>query len=545
MAISKSYKKAGFDNLTISDISVETPNNIVNGDFSTNIAMISAKDLKMTPHNIAELLVGNFDTQNTYIDKIEIAGPGFINFFLSREYLFVGLNKILELGKNYGKLDIGAGKKVMVEFVSANPTGPLHMGNARGGALGDLIAAVLEKAGYEVVREFLINDEGNQIEKFGISLEARYLQHFLGEDKISFPEDGYMGKDITEQAKEYAKTYGDSLLNQPGEVRRSKLSDYALKNNIDNTRKALKAYGIEFDSWFSEKELFETEELNDTIKYLDEKGYTYEEQGAKWFKTTMFGSEKDDVLVRNNGITTYFATDIAYHRNKFQIRNFDRVINLLGADHHGHVSRMYSACEALGVGKDKLEIVVFQLVRLMRNGKTARMSKRTGKAISLEDLIEEVGRDAVRFFFNMKASGSHLDFDLDLAVKQSNDNPVFYIQYAHARICSILRKIKEECVEIEDKVDLSLLSTVIENKLIDKLLDYPEEIRICTNTLEPSRLTRYAIDIASLFHSFYNAYRVIGEEAQLFTSRVKLIEAVKIVLGNVLELMKISAPERM
>jgi arginyl-tRNA synthetase len=543
--VAKAFKDSEYYDQSIKDINIEIPNEKANGDFSSNIALVMAKKARTAPLRIAGDIAGRINTEGTFIKNIVIAGSGFINFFLSDGYLYKGLKDILKYGSDYGRLDIGNGRKVMVEFVSANPTGPLHMGNARGGALGDLIASVLEKAGYDVTREFFINDSGNQVGLFGKSLEARYIQYLEGEDAAAFPEDGYMGDDITAQARSYADTYGSGLLDETQDVRTDALIRYALSQNIGSMKAALGSYGISYDSWFSEQSLITSGELDKTLEYLDEKGFTYISEGAKWFRTTMFGGDKDDVLVRNNGMTTYFASDIAYHKNKFLDRGFDRVIDLLGADHHGHVGRMYSACEALGVDKNRLKIIVFQLVRLIKDGEVARMSKRTGKAISLEELIEETGRDAVRFFFNMKASGSHLDFDIDLAAKQSNENPVFYVQYAYARICSILRKADEDNVPAEIEPDLSLLCSEEEARLIDRLIDYPEEIRICACTLEPSRLTRYAIDIASLFHSFYNACRVIGEEKQLFSARFKLVEAVKTILGNVLGLMKIAAPERM
>jgi arginyl-tRNA synthetase len=543
--MSKAFKDSEYYDPNINDINIEIPNEKANGDFSSNIAFVLAKKARTAPLKIAGDIAGRINTEGTYIKSIVIAGSGFINFFLSNGYLYEGLKDILKYRSDYGRLDIGEGLKVMVEFVSANPTGPLHMGNARGGALGDLIASVLDKAGYDVTREFFINDSGNQVGLFGKSLEARYIQYLKGKDAAVFPEDGYMGDDITAQARSYADAYGGRLLDETHEKRTDALVQYALSQNIDSMKAALGSYGISYDSWFSEQSLITSGELDKTIKYLDEKGYTYVSEGAKWFRTTMFGCDKDDVLVRNNGMTTYFASDIAYHRNKFLDRGFDKVIDLLGADHHGHVGRMYSACEALGVDKNRLKIIVYQLVRLIKDGEVARMSKRTGKAISLEELIEETGRDAVRFFFNMKASGSHLDFDIDLAAKQSNENPVFYVQYAYARICSIIRKADEDKVSADSDPDLSVLSSEEEVRLIDRLIDYPEEIRICAGTLEPSRLTRYAIEIASLFHSFYNACRVIGEEKQLFSARFMLVEAVKTILGNVLGLMKINAPERM
>lgn len=534
----------------IPEINIEIPREKEHGEFSTNIAMHITKQIKRAPRQTAEIIINNMQLEGTYIEKVECAGPGFINFYLNNHWLFDNLKRIQADRENYGKIELGKGKKVMVEFVSANPTGPLHMGNARGGALGDCIASVLQAAGYDVTKEYYINDAGNQIEKFGISLEARYIQLLKGEDAVQFPEDGYQGEDIIEHMKEYIAQYGDKLLNSDPAERRKALVEYALPKNLERIRTGLESYGVKFDVWFSEQSLFESGELNETLDLLNEKGYTYEEEGAIWFKASEFGAEKDDVLVRNNGLSTYFASDIAYHRNKFVKRGFEWVINLWGADHHGHVARMKGAMKSIGLDPDRLDVVLFQLVRLLRNGEVARMSKRTGKSISLIDLVDEVGRDAVRFFFNTKASGSHLDFDLDLAVKQSNENPVFYVQYAHARICSMLQLLDKDGVKVPDlgsmdKLDLTLLDKKEEIELMKRLAEYPEEIRISAQTLEPSRLTRYVMDVAGLFHSFYNACRVKGEEENLMKARLVLVDSTRIVIKNVLSLLSISAPERM
>lgn len=531
----------------VNDITVESPKEKEHGEFSTNIAMQLAKQVRKAPRQTAEIIMKNMNFDDTYVSRTECAGPGFINFYLKDEWLYDALGLVSKEDSNYGRINIGKGSKVMVEFVSANPTGPLHMGNARGGALGDCIASVLEAAGYDVTREFYVNDAGNQIEKFGISLEARYIQLLKGEDAVRFPEDGYQGEDIKDHVRDYIEQYGDKLLEIGSEDRRRELVEFALPRNIERIRSGLETYGIKYDVWFSEQSLYDSGELRDTLEYLREKGYTVEKEGAEWFKATDFGVEKDEVIVRNNGLPTYFASDIAYHRNKFFKRGFDRVINLLGADHHGHVARMKAAVSAIGVDPDKLDIVLFQLVRLFKNGEVARMSKRTGRAISLTDLLEEVGRDAARFIFNTKASGNHLDFDMDLAVQQSNDNPVFYVQYAHARICSMLKLIEGEgaTVPSPEEVNLKLLETSEEKELIRKLAGYPDEIRISAQTLEPSRLTRYVTDVASLFHSFYNACRVKGEEEDLMKARLLLVDCTRIVIRNVLEILNISAPERM
>ncbi|AGC69488.1 arginine--tRNA ligase ArgS [Thermoclostridium stercorarium subsp. stercorarium DSM 8532] len=545
-AISRAISEGELPEAEIPKIMFERPREEAFGDLSTNLAMQMAKQMKMAPRNLAQVIVKHIKTEGTYIDKVEVAGPGFINFYFNNEWLYRTLRLIDEKREHYGEINIGNGEKVMVEFVSANPTGPLHMGNARGGALGDCIASVLEKAGYNVTREYYINDAGNQIEKFGISLEARYLQQFMGEDSVPFPEDGYHGEDIIDHVKDYIKEHGDNLLDKSPEERRKALVEYALPRNLKRIRDGLTRYRINYDVWFSESSLYEGE-IEETMNILRERGYVVEKDGAVWLSAEKTGLEKDEVLIRQNGYPTYMASDIAYHRNKFVKRGFDRVINLWGADHHGHVARMKAAMEALGISKDRLQIVLFQLVHLYKDGEIVRMSKRTGRAITLDDLLDEVGVDAARFFFNMKTSGSHLDFDMDLAVEQSNNNPVFYVQYAHARICSILRKLNEENIEMlpADRINLALLTQPEELALIKKLAEYPEEIRMAAQTLEPSRLTHYVIDVASHFHRFYNACRVKGEREDLMQARLFLIHCTRIVIKNVLDLLKIEAPEKM
>lgn len=533
---------------SIPEISLEMPREKGFGDFSTNLAMQMAKGAKMSPRRVAEHLIAAMDLTGTDIDKVEMAGPGFINFTLTPLWMQLAMHLILEKGSDYGQLDIGQGKRVNVEFVSANPTGPLHMGNARGGALGDCIAGVLEKAGYEVTKEFYINNAGNQIEKLGLSLEARYLQQLQGEDSLEFPEDAYHGDDISDHAKAYIAVNGTDLLSVPSAERRRILAEYALPINLLRIREGLMRYGIEFDVWFSEKSLYEDGDVAETLSWLQENGFTMEKDGAIWLSGEKTGLEKDEVLIRANGVPTYMAADIAYHRNKLQKRKFDWAIDLWGADHHGHVARMHAGMAPFGIRKDQLEIILFQLVRLYRNGEIAKMSKRTGKAISLDDLLDEVGRDAARFFFNLKTAGSHLDFDLDLAVKQSNENPVFYVQYAHARISNIIRRLREEegiTLLPVDKVDLTLLRAPEEIELMRKLAEYPEEVGIAAKGLEPSRLTRYVMDVAAEFHSFYNACRVKGEVPELLQARLTLVECTRIVIRNVLDLIKIDAPERM
>ena len=527
-------------------IRLEVPKDKEHGDFACNIAMMLAKPLRSNPRAIAEEIVSCIEPDSD-IDKIEVAGAGFINFYLNSSWLYEVLNQVEVHGDDYGRIDIGKGKRVMVEFVSANPTGPMHMGNARGGALGDCLAAVLEHAGYEVTREFYINDAGNQIEKFGNSLNARYIQQLKGEDAIEFPEDGYHGDDITQHAKDFIALHGDKYLECDEMERKSALVDYALEKNITALKEDLEKYRIFYDVWFRESTLHESGAVQNTIDLLTENGYTYKEDGALWLNCEKMGLEKNEVLVRQNGIPTYFAADIAYHTNKLKTRGYDWAINVWGADHHGHVARMKKALDAVGIDGSRLDVVLMQLVRLTRDGEVVRMSKRTGKAITLSDLLEEISVDAARFFFNMRSAGSHLDFDLGLAAEQSNNNPVFYVQYAHARICSILRLMAEEGVSVRpfSEIDASLLKAEEELELLKKLGDLPGEIESAAKSLEPARLTRYVMDLAAVFHTFYTACRVKVEDRALMEARLKLIDCTRIVLKNVLAMLKITAPERM
>ena len=527
-------------------IRLEVPKDKEHGDFACNIAMMLAKPLRSNPRAIAEAIVSCIEPDSD-IDKIEVAGAGFINFYLNSSWLYEVLNQVEVQGDDYGRIDIGKGRRVMVEFVSANPTGPMHMGNARGGALGDCLAAVLEHAGYEVTREFYINDAGNQIEKFGNSLNARYIQQLKGEDAIEFPEDGYHGDDITQHAKDFIALHGDKYLECDETERKSALVDYALEKNITALKEDLEKYRIFYDVWFRESTLHESGAVQNTIDLLTENGYTYKEDGALWLNCEKMGLEKNEVLVRQNGIPTYFAADIAYHTNKLKTRGYDWAINVWGADHHGHVARMKKALDAVGIDGSRLDVVLMQLVRLTRDGEVVRMSKRTGKAITLSDLLEEISVDAARFFFNMRSAGSHLDFDLGLAAEQSNNNPVFYVQYAHARICSILRLMAEESVSVRpfSEIDANLLKAEEEFELLKKLGDLPGEIESAAKSLEPARLTRYVMDLAAVFHTFYTACRVKVEDRALMEARLKLIDCTRIVLKNVLAMLKITAPERM
>ncbi|MBQ2932098.1 MAG: arginine--tRNA ligase [Clostridia bacterium] len=525
---------------------LEVPKDKQHGDFACNIAMLLAKELKMPPRKIAEAIVGEIPACDD-IQKVEVAGAGFINFYLSDNRLYEVIRAIETEGENYGRIDMGKGKKVMVEFVSANPTGPMHMGNARGGALGDCMASVLEYAGYDVCREFYVNDAGNQIEKFGKSLEARYIQELKGEDAIEFPEDGYHGDDIRQHAKAFIEIEGDKYLDESSEDRKKALVGYALEKNVDALKTDLEKYRIVYDVWFRESELHKNGKVMEAIKRLTDAGYTYEEEGAVWLNCEKMGLEKNEVLVRQNGIPTYFAADIAYHINKIETRGFDLVIDVWGADHHGHIARMKAALAAVGIDPDKFEVSIMQLVRLTRDGEVVRMSKRTGKAITLNDLLEDVSIDAARFLFNMRMAGSHLDFDLDLAVKEDSENPVYYVQYAHARICSIIRLLADEGVSVKafDDICPELLKKTEETELLKKLSELPDEIKAAAISREPARITRYVIDLASAFHTFYNSCRVKEDDEKLMDARLKLVDSVRIVIKGVLKMLKIEAPEKM
>ncbi len=524
------------------DFIVEVPKDKSHGDFATNAAMLLTKQAKMKPRDIAQAIVDNLRQGSTLIDKVEIAGPGFINFYLSPNWVYDILPMVEAQDTAYGSVDIGHGEKVQIEFVSANPTGLLHMGNARGGALGDTLANLLKMAGYDVTKEFYINDAGNQIVNLGLSLEARYRQE-LGDVDYPFPEKGYHGKDIIDTAKRIIAEVGDSYLQLPEEERQQKMIATALEEKLSAIKSGLEAFGVNYDVWFSETSLHESGAIQEVVDLLTEKGLTYEKDGALWLKTTTFGDEKDEVLIRSNGIPTYYAADIAYHKNKFD-RGFDRVINIWGADHHGHVARMKGAMDALGYDSSRLTIMLMQLVRLYQNGEVVRMSKRTGQYVTLQELIEDVGKDAARYFFIMRNPDSHLDFDLDLAKQQSSDNPVYYVQYAHARINSILTATGKPAPKAAD-CDLTLLKEESELELIRKIANLPTEVAYAAQELEPYRMARYATDLATLFHSFYNSCRVLTDDEALRNARLVLVNTTRITLRNVLTLLGVSAPEKM
>ena len=544
-AVSKAIAEGKLSQAELPEFSIEIPADRTHGDWATNAAMVSARAFHMAPRAIAQLIADNIVLDGTFFDRLEIAGPGFINFFLNKKFYAEVLKDIVALGGDYGRSNYGQGKKVMVEFVSANPTGPMHIGNARGGAIGDGIASVLEWAGYQVSREFYVNDAGNQINKFALSLEVRYLQLF--QDDIEMPEDAYHGADITAHAKAFAEINGDKYVNVPSDIRRQALVSYALPLNIDGLEEDLKKYRIVYDNWFRESTLHQNGEVDKVIELLKSRGCTYEAEDALWFKATDFGADKDFVLVRSNGVPTYVVPDIAYHYNKLVTRGFDKAIDVLGADHHGYVPRLKAALQALDVDPDKLDAVLMQMVRLVRDGEIIKASKRSGKAITLVTLLDEVPIDAARFFFNMREANSHFDFDLDLAAEESSKNPVYYVQYAHARICSILKNLSAEGITAKSAAECNfdLLQKPEEIELIRYLATLPNEIIDAAKNYDPSKMTKYAIEAATLFHKFYNACRVRGEEEALMQARLSLCIATKTVLKNVLSILKINAPESM
>lgn len=527
------------------NFTIETPADRTNGDLASNVAMVSARAFKKAPRAIAEAITKYIELEGTNLDRFEIAGPGFINFFYGKQFYTSVIREIEEKGADYGKSYFGQGKRILVEFVSANPTGPMHIGNARGGALGDSLASVLSAAGYDVSREFYVNDAGNQIEKFATSLEIRYLQIY--KDGIELPEDAYHGQDIIDHAKNFAEINGDKYVNAESSERRKALVDFALPKNIQGLENDLLKYRIKYDRWFRESTLHQSGAVKNIVELLKEKGHTYEQDGAIWFKATEFGADKDFVLVRSNGIPTYVVPDIAYHYDKLVTRGFDKAIDVLGADHHGYVPRLKAALTALGVDASRLDAVLMQMVRLVRNGEIVKASKRSGKAITLVTLLEEVPIDAARFFFNLREPNSHFDFDLDLAIEQSSQNPVYYVQYAHARICNIVKGLAESGITQRACTDeeLALLTAPEEIELINKLASLTGEIITSAKTYDPARVTHYVYETATLFHKFYNACRVKGEDESLMQARLALCVATKTVIENVLTMFKITAPESM
>lgn len=545
-AVKKAVSNGALPEAEMPQFNIEKPANKDNGDYSTNVAMAGARAFKKAPRMIAEAIVFCIDLDGTAFDRVEIAGPGFMNFFLSQQFYSNVLKDVFSCGKDYGKSDYGQGKRVLVEFVSANPTGPMHIGNARGGAIGDCLASVLDWAGFSVNREFYVNDAGNQIEKFATSLEVRYLQHY--ESSIELPEDAYHGQDIVEHAENFIKEYGNKYVNADSKERRKALVDFALPKNIAGLERDLGRYRITYDKWFRESTLHNDGSVQRVIDALKEKGVTYEQDGALWFKASEYGNDKDIVLVRANGLPTYIVPDIAYHYNKLVTRGYDKAIDVLGADHHGYVPRMKAALTALGLDASRLDCVIMQMVRLVREGETIKLSKRSGKAITLNTLIDEVPLDAARFFFNLREPNSHFDFDLELAAKQSSENPVYYVQYAHARICSIIKKAQEQGVELKTPSDdeLALLNSKEEKDLIRHLSLLTDEIVSAAKSYDPAKITHYVIELATLFHKFYNAQRVMLDDNEgLMQARLFLCKAVKDTIYNILTMLKITAPEVM
>lgn len=544
-AIKTAQEKGSLCSGEIPEFIIEIPNDRSHGDYATNAAMVSAKAFRRAPRDIANAILENAQTEGTYIKGMEIAGPGFINITLDDRFYSDILVDVDTLGADYGKSDFGQNKKVLVEFVSANPTGPMHIGNARGGALGDCLAAVLGAAGFDAKREFYVNDAGNQIEKFKTSLETRYLQQF--DETIEMPEDAYHGEDIINHAKAFTEIHGDKYVNTSSEERRTALCDFALPKNIQTLKDDLATYRINYDRWYHESELHNSGAVKEIVDKLIASGHTYEKEGALWFKSTDFDDEKDRVLIRDNGVPTYFVPDIAYHYDKLVTRGFDTAIDVLGADHHGYIPRMKAAMAALGIDPERLQMLIMQMVRLVKNGETYKLSKRSGKAITLATLLEEVPIDAARLIFNLREPNSHLEFDLDLAISETSQNPVYYVQYAHARICSILRNLKAQGIEPKSlkAQDLDCLTAPEERELVRHISQYTGEIISAATTSNPSVITRYVITLATLFHKFYNACPVKSAEEDLRNARLMLCVATKTVIKNVLDLLKITAPDQM
>ena len=562
------YQKAAAEGLLPQDAavtpSVEIPKDTANGDYTTTFCLAAAKALKKNPRQVAQILMDHMDLSGSYFTSVEMAGPGFLNFRLGNKWFRDTVACVEQEGAAYGCNDTLKGQKIMVEFVSANPTGPMHMGNARGGVLGDTLASVLQKSGADVWREFYVNDAGNQIEKFAKSLEARYLQIIKGEDAVEFPEDGYHGDDIRELARAFYDREGEKYLDCDQKTRHDALARFGLDNNIPKMQRDLARYGITYDQWFFESSLHESGYVADSVQALTDLGYTYEKDGALWLHTSRILAEnlkkagksdadieklglKDDVLRRANGFYTYFAADIAYHRNKFAVRGFDKVINVWGADHHGHVARLKGAMDALGLdGEHRLDIVLMQLVKLVRDGEVVRMSKRTGKAISLTDLLNEIPVDPCRYFFNAKPE-TQMEFDLGLAVREDSENPVYYVQYAHARICTLLKALEAEgyTVPAAGEVDFSLLSGEAEQALIKKIAAYSQVVRLAARDYDPSHINRYLTELAGDFHRFYTACRIKGEERPVLLARLKLADTARSVLKNAMTLIGCTAPEKM
>ncbi|MDE7301795.1 MAG: arginine--tRNA ligase [Oscillospiraceae bacterium] len=568
-ALGRLVSEGKIEAVPLPSFNVEIPQDKSHGDFASNIALACAKPLKSAPRKIAELICEAVILDGTSFERVEIAGPGFINFFLSRNWFSGVVSSVLAEKENYGKTDSGAGKSILVEFVSANPTGPMHIGNARGGAIGDGLCSVLDWAGYRVEREFYVNDAGNQIEKFGKSLDLRYCQLcseagqammkkypdceelsqavYNDTEAFPMPEDVYLGADIIVHAKNFYDENGAGFMDKSEEERREALVAFALPKNIQKLEDDLRKYRIEYDTWFRESSLHNSGAVKEVIELLKKSGHTYEQEGALWFKSSDFGDEKDRVLVRANGIPTYFVPDIAYHYNKLVTRGFDTAIDVLGADHHGYVPRMKAAMEALGIDPNRFNAIIMQMVRLVKDGETYKLSKRSGKAVTLETLLDEVPIDAARYFFNLREANSHFEFDLDLAIEQSSKNPVYYVQYAHARICSIIRNLEAEGFSVKElsAEQLNVLDTPEEVELIRHIASLPNTVDSAARDYDPSKITRYSQELATLFHKFYDKCRIKGAEEPLLYARLSLCDAVRTALRNTFEMLKIDCPEKM
>ncbi len=542
-AMNKAMEAGTLPKADIPDYVIEVPADRKNGDFATNAAMVGARAFRMAPAKIAAAILAQMDCEGSYIERCEIAGPGFMNFYLSDAWYAQVVDTILLLGDDYGKTDLGKGKRILVEFVSANPTGPMHIGNARGGAIGDGIAGVLSAAGYQADREFYVNDAGNQINKFGLSLSLRYQQLYT--QGIEMPEDAYHGQDIIDHAKAFAEIHGDKYISCSEEERREALVSFALPKNIKGLEDDLKRYRIVYDKWYRESTLHESGAVTNVVKLLTEKGCTYENEGATWFKATDFGADQDFVLVRSNGVPTYVVPDIAYHYDKIVTRGYDMAIDVLGADHHGYVPRLKAALKALGADPEKLNVILMQMVRLVRGGETVKLSKRSGKAITLVTLLDEIPIDAARFFFNLREANSHFEFDLDLAIEQSSQNPVYYVQYAYARICQIEKGLAAKDITPIANPDFTLLTAPEERVLISHLAKLPDTVNDAAKNYDPSKMTRYVWDLAILFHKYYNACRVAVEDEALMHARLSFCIAVRTAIANVLAMLKVDAPESM
>lgn len=526
------------------EIILEVPKEKAHGDFSSNLAMQLTRIAKKNPRLIAETLLSHFDQHQAGVSRTEIAGPGFINFFVDQSYLYNVIATVLRQGADYGRSQLGKGEKIQVEFVSANPTGSLHLGHARGAAVGDALCRLLAFAGYEVTREYYINDAGNQVDNLARSLEVRYRQA-LGQS-AEMPEDGYYGADIQQFAEQLAAEKGEQLLQLSPQERYSFFKEYGLEKEFAKIKRDLQRFGVEFDVWYSESSLYRDGKVEAALQALKDKNQVYQEEGANWLRTTPYGDDKDRVLIKQDGSYTYLTPDIAYHQDKFA-RGFDRLINIWGADHHGYIPRVKAAMAALGYEAERLNVLIAQMVSLYQDGEKVKMSKRTGKAVTMEELMDEVGVDAIRYFFTMRSMDSHLDFDMDLAISKSNENPVFYVQYAHARICSIFAQAEEQGIAVKapDEADWSALSSEQELDLLLKLAEWSEVVEQAARQLAPHRLIRYVYELASQFHSYYRAERVIIEDEQRMQARLLLLKAIQIVIQNALRLIGVSAPEKM